>query len=57
MTKLWTGHAIYPVKDYFNLQPSSVALTLEVGDRFFAHDTYSDYFEQLWQLFTKSLQT
>jgi hypothetical protein len=33
MTKLWTGHEIYPVTDYVNLWPQSVTLILEVGDR------------------------
>jgi hypothetical protein len=33
MTKLWTGHEIYPVTDYVNLWRPSVTLTLEVGDR------------------------
>jgi hypothetical protein len=33
MTKLWTGHEIYPVTGYVNLWPPIVTLTLEVGDR------------------------
>jgi hypothetical protein len=34
MTKLWTGHEIYPVTDYANIWPPSVTLTLKVGDQF-----------------------
>jgi hypothetical protein len=32
MKKLWTKHKIYPVKDYVNIWPPSVTLTLEVSD-------------------------
>jgi hypothetical protein len=34
MTKLWTGHKIYPVTDYVNIWPPSVTLTMKVGDWF-----------------------